>query len=67
VNTTGLARNGFSEEQIARVKDAHKIVFRQKLSLREACEQLRAQYAGHPEIDSFLRFLEGVGERGLVR
>jgi UDP-N-acetylglucosamine acyltransferase len=67
VNTTGLARNGFSEEQIVRVKDAHRIIFRQKLGLKEACEQLRTLYGGQSEIDSLVRFLEGVGERGLVR
>jgi UDP-N-acetylglucosamine acyltransferase len=67
VNSTGLARSGFSEEQIARVKDAHKIVFRQKLGLKEACEQLRAQYGGQSEIDALVAFLDGVGERGLVR
>jgi len=67
VNTTGLVRNGFSEDQVARVKEAHKIVFRQKLSLKEACEQLRAQYCGQSEIDALVTFLEGVGDRGLVR
>jgi len=67
VNATGLQRSGFTEEQIGRVKDGYRIVFRQKLGLREACEQLRAQHGGHPEIDHLLAFLDGVGERGLVR
>jgi len=67
LNVTGLQRGGMSEEQVARVKDAYKIVFRQKLGLKEACAQLRAQYAGQGEIDHLVRFLEGVGERGLVR
>jgi UDP-N-acetylglucosamine acyltransferase len=67
LNTTGLQRAGFSEEALARVKDAYRIVFRQKLGLREACDQLRAQHGGQAEIDHLLGFLEGVGERGLVR
>ena len=67
INTTGLTRNGFSEDQVARVKEAHKIVFRQKLGLKEACDQLRAQYRGQSEIDTLVTFLEGVGDRGLVR
>jgi UDP-N-acetylglucosamine acyltransferase len=67
VNTTGLVRNGFREDQVARVKEAHKIVFRQKLSLKEACDQLRAHYRGQSEIDALATFLEGVGDRGLVR
>jgi UDP-N-acetylglucosamine acyltransferase len=67
LNLTGLQRSGFAEEAIARVKDAYKIVFRQKLGLRDACAQLRAQYGGASEIDHLVRFLDGVGERGLVR
>ena len=67
LNMTGLQRGGFGEDQLARIKDAYKIVFRQKLSLKEACAQLRAQYGGQPEIEHFVRFLEDVGERGLVR
>jgi len=67
LNVTGMQRNGFGEEALQAVKDAFKIVFRQKLGLREACEQLRAQFAGRPEVDHLVRFLEGVGERGLVR
>jgi UDP-N-acetylglucosamine acyltransferase len=67
LNIVGLQRAGFSEEQLGRVKDAYKIVFRQKLGLKEACAQLSAQYAGAPEIEHLVRFLEGVGERGLVR
>jgi UDP-N-acetylglucosamine acyltransferase len=67
INATGLARNGYSEEQISRVKDAYKIVFRQKLGLKEACQQLRAQYGGQAEIDHLVGFLEALGDRGLVR
>ncbi|HEX9288709.1 MAG TPA: acyl-ACP--UDP-N-acetylglucosamine O-acyltransferase [Anaeromyxobacteraceae bacterium] len=67
LNMTGLARNGFTEDQLARVKDAYKVLFRQKLGLKEACDQLRAQYGGQPEIDHLVAFLAAVGERGLVR
>ncbi len=67
LNTTGLQRNGFTDEQVGRVKDAYRIVFRQKLGLQEACRQLRERHAGQPEIDHLLGFLDGVGDRGLVR
>ncbi len=67
VNTTGLARGGFAEEQIARIKDAYRLVFRQKLALRDACRQVRALHGGHPEIDHLVGFLEALGDRGLVR
>jgi UDP-N-acetylglucosamine acyltransferase len=67
LNIVGLQRNGFTEEQVGRVKDAYKTVFRQGLSLKDACRELRSRYAGHPEIDHLVEFLEAVGDRGLVR
>jgi UDP-N-acetylglucosamine acyltransferase len=67
INATGLARNGYTEDQITRIKDAYRIVFRQKLGLKEACEKLRAEYAGHAEVEHLVCFLEALGDRGLVR
>ena len=67
LNAVGLQRNGFTDEELGRIKDAFRIVFRQKLGLKEACAQLRAQYAGRGEIEHLALFLEGVGDRGLVR
>lgn len=67
INAIGLARHGYSEEQIGRVKEAYRIVFRQKLGLKEACRQLRERFGKAPEIDYLATFLEGVGDRGLVR
>ncbi|MFN7135753.1 MAG: acyl-[acyl-carrier-protein]--UDP-N-acetylglucosamine O-acyltransferase, partial [Myxococcales bacterium] len=66
LNTVGLSRHGFTEEQIARVKSAYKIVFRSKLGLREALAKVKAEHGGHPEIDHFVSFIEG-SERGVTR
>ncbi len=48
VNTVGLGRHGFGEEQLARVKEAHRLVFRRGLPLEEACARLR-ELSGAPE------------------
>lgn len=66
LNTVGLARHGYTPEQIARVKGAYKLVFRSGLGLREALTRVTAEYDGHPEIDHFVRFIEG-SERGITR
>jgi UDP-N-acetylglucosamine acyltransferase len=66
LNTVGLSRAGFTEEQIARVKKAYKALFRSKLGLREAISQVRAEYGSQPEIAHFLSFLEG-SQRGITR
>jgi UDP-N-acetylglucosamine acyltransferase len=66
LNTVGLTRNGFTAEQVARIKGAYKIVFRSGLGLREALARVAAEFGGNPEIDHFVRFIEG-SERGITR
>ena len=66
INVVGLQRAGFSEEQIGRVKEAYRIVFRAKLSLQEALDQVRSEMGQHPEIAHWVRFIEGA-ERGIMR
>lgn len=66
LNTVGLQRAGFSEDQVRRVKDAYKTLFRSKLGLNEAVARIRAEHGGNPEIDELLTFIEG-SKRGLTR
>jgi len=66
LNSVGLQRAGFSEEQIRRIKDAYKALFRSKLSLNEAVARIRAEHGGNAEIDELLTFIEG-SKRGLTR
>lgn len=66
LNTVGLTRHGFNAEQISRVKGAYKLVFRSGLGLREALARVTAEFGGNPEIDHFVRFIEG-SERGITR
>lgn len=66
LNTGGLTRHGFTEEQIARVKDAYRILFRSKLGLNEALDTLKAQHGGHAEIDLLLEFIVQ-SKRGITR
>src|SRR5262249_8393516 len=57
INSIGLARHGFSEDQIARVKEAYRILFRSKLPLEEAVERLRTELGKEPEIQEMLSFV----------
>jgi UDP-N-acetylglucosamine acyltransferase len=66
LNSVGLERAGFTPEQIARVKDAYRTVFRSKLGLREALSQVKAVHGAFPEVAHFLQFVEG-SERGVTR
>jgi UDP-N-acetylglucosamine acyltransferase len=66
LNTLGLTRHGYTEEQVARIKDAYRILFRSKLGLAEAVRSLEAEHGGQPEIDALVAFLAG-SRRGLTR
>lgn len=66
LNTVGLSRHGVTDEQIGRIKEAYRILFRSKLGLNEAMSRLKAEHGGHPEIDHLLDFV-GSSKRGLTR
>jgi UDP-N-acetylglucosamine acyltransferase len=66
INSIGMQRAGMAEEQIGRVKQAYKVVFRSNLGLQEAIAELAQELAGYPEIDHFLDFLKG-SQRGITR
>jgi UDP-N-acetylglucosamine acyltransferase len=66
LNTVGLERHGFTSEQIGRVKEAYKVVFRSKLGVAEALERLQTELGGHPEVDHLIQFIRQ-SKRGLTR
>lgn len=66
LNTVGLTRHGYSEEQIGRIKDAYRILFRSKLGLNEAISRLKAEHGGHKEIELLLDFVTS-SKRGFTR
>lgn len=66
INRVGLERNGFSAEQLDRVKQIHRILYRDGLNRSQALEKL----AAHPqtasdEFQRILRFAQA-SERGLA-
>ncbi len=66
LNTVGLQRAGMTEEQVGRVKQLYKIVFRSNLGLAEALAQVEAELGSHPEIDHFVAFVKA-SQRGITR
>ncbi len=66
INRVGLERNGFTPEQLERVKQIHRILYREGLNRTQALEKL----ASHPQADSleFQRMLTFAksSERGLA-
>jgi len=66
LNVVGLQRHGYSEEQIGRVKEAYKVLFRSKLVLAEAVARLKGEMGGNVEIDYLVDFVSQ-SKRGLTR
>lgn len=66
INSEGLRRRGFSSDAILAIKRAYKTLYRQGLSLDEACEQLGEQGKAHPEVQLFIDFI-AAADRGIIR
>lgn len=66
LNLVGLKRAGFSDEILADLKKAYKILIRSNLRTEEALDRIRKEIAMSPEITHFVEFVEK-SERGICR
>ena len=58
INIVGLKRNGISPEGIDSLHEAHRLIYRAKMSARHAAEILGAHGHLTPEVQSLLAFIE---------
>ncbi len=66
INRVGLERNDFTSEQLDRVKQIHRILYRDGLNRTQALEKLESHpQAGSPEFQRMLRFAQK-SARGLA-
>jgi UDP-N-acetylglucosamine acyltransferase len=66
LNTVGLKRHGFTDEQMTALKTAYKILFRSKLSMKDAVKKIRDELSQSPEAQELAGFVES-SERGVCR
>ena len=66
LNSEGMRRNGFAPEQIAKVKEVYKIIYRSGLSLGAAKEQVLAMSDTAPEL-ALLKDFFALTSRGIIR
>jgi UDP-N-acetylglucosamine acyltransferase len=66
VNSEGLKRRGFSQQQIVNIRNAYRLLYRSGLKLAAATEQLQALATDQPELQPFVQFL-AASERSIVR
>ena len=66
INSEGLKRRGFTQDQIRNIKNAYRTVYRKSLKLDEALAQLELLRDGQPELEPLIDSLRS-SERGIVR
>jgi len=66
VNKVGLERNGVSEEAQAALKQAYRLIFREKLTVSNALTRIESELPPLPEIQHLLQFARA-SERGLSK
>jgi UDP-N-acetylglucosamine acyltransferase len=70
VNVEGLRRRGFSRERIGLVRQMHKLLYREGLTLEKSIEAIQAQLGtvegGDTDVQALLDFL-AASTRGIVR
>ena len=65
-NKVGLERNGFSEKSVRNLKGAYRLIYRSKLNVQQAVEQIRADLEETPEIEELVKFVLS-SPRGIIR
>ena len=71
VNAEGLKRRGYTADQIRNIREAYRTLYRSKLKLADATEELMRRVAQQPELEPFVAFLNETSSRrervGIVR
>lgn len=66
INSEGLKRRGFSEDQIRNIKNAYRTVYRKGLKLADAIAELETVLPSQPELGIFVASLK-TSDRGILR
>jgi len=66
INVTGIKRLGYSKESIEALRSAYRSVYRKKLTVEEAIEELKGLRKEYEEVDLFLNSIER-STRGISR
>jgi UDP-N-acetylglucosamine acyltransferase len=65
LNSVGLRRRGFSDEVIAELKKAYRLLFRSELNVSQALEQAVLELKPFDEVKALIAFVENSG-RGVT-
>ncbi len=66
INVEGLKRRGFTPESLKALRQAYKVLYRNKLTMAQALPQLQSMAELHPEISLLIESVEA-STRGIIR
>lgn len=66
IDTIKLGRCGFSEEAIRTLKKAYRILFRSKMTIKKALEQVESEVEQIPEVVNLVNFIKA-SKQGITR
>ncbi|QIV96463.1 acyl-[acyl-carrier-protein]--UDP-N-acetylglucosamine O-acyltransferase [Allofrancisella inopinata] len=66
INSEGLKRRGFTAEQIKKIKDVYKILYRRGLMINEAFEIIKNMATEEPVLEPFVELMS-TSRRGILR
>ncbi len=67
INKVGLERHGFSPERIKTLEQAYRLLLRSKLNTSQAVETMRGTLSHSEDVQTLIKFIESVGDRGLTK
>ncbi len=67
INRIGLERHGFSPERIKTLEQAYRLLLRSKLNTSQAVEKMRGTLSHSEDVQTLIRFIESVADRGLTK
>lgn len=66
INSIGLRRRGFSNEQINEIQEVYRIIYLSGLNNASALDKIKLELNPSPERDHIIRFIEN-SSRGMIR
>ncbi len=66
INRIGLSRRGFTNERIAEIHEACRILFQSGLNYQNGCDEVERSVPQSPERDELLQFIR-TSERGIIK
>ncbi len=65
INVIGLRRRGFSDQAVAAIDEAYRIIYRSGLNIGDGVERVAASLDGTPEVHEILDFIRS-SQRGVI-